>query len=173
MLRRFIAFIGVCVLSFSAFADSWRVGAPPANASASSAALVTNDAGDTLYLWRQAPSQRYEIFAELHLGTGKAFSHRLPKYQIDQGKITRIDRIGGSTGTSVEGWASVSDRRAIWKLRDSDDRILSEGEGLYSWISGDRIRFVYFDDVGREITTEFSLSGSSLSITKIAGVQIK
>ena len=161
----------VCILTFTSngFAASWSVSSAPFNASVAKAAKTTNDSGDALYMWRGA--QAGQFFAELQLAQGKNLSNKTPGYQIDQGMIVKLNRIPVEPFKSKEGWLRITDRSATWQVYDGENNTVNKDEAFYNWFVGDRIRFIYFEANGTERTTEFSLTGSSSSFAKAAGVK--
>lgn len=162
-----------CMLSMSSVAlgATWTVGQSPSNASVDKAAKITNDRGDTLYLWLGTQNGSVELYGELQLGPEKTFSNKTPRYQIDQGMIIKLNRIPLEPFKSTEGWLRVTDKMATWKLYTGGDKRITQDEPFYNWLTGNRIRFIYFDINGMEKTTEFSLNGSSKAIAKVSGVK--
>lgn len=162
---------GLFAVVASANADTWEVSKAPSNASVNKAAKVSNESGDVLYLWPGSQANGVVgLYGELQLAPGKTFSNESPRYQIDQGLIVKLNRIPLAPFKSKEGWLRITDKIATWKLSDAVKKIISKDEPLYSWLTGDRVRFIYFDVNGREKTTEFSLNGSSRAVASVAGV---
>ena len=154
-------------------AETWAVSGAPRNASASKAAMISNDHGHVLYLWSSSQGEGVELFGELQLGPNATFSNKTPRYQIDQGMIVMLNRVPIQAFKSKEGWLRITDKMATWKLYDGTSRSVAKDEPFYSWLIGERIRFIYFDIDGNERTTEFSLEGASHSIARVTGINSK
>ena len=170
-IKVLLVFCCLAGMNSLAMAASWTVSQAPSNASVDKAAKVTNDSGDALYLWPGKEKNSVELYGELQLGADKTLSNKTPRYQIDQGMIIKLNRIPVAPFKSKDGWLRVTDKMATWKLYTGDDKVIAQDEPFYNWLTGNRIRFIYFDANGIEKTTEFSLNGLSKSIVKASGVK--
>lgn len=144
-------------------AAGWTVAAAPTNAKAAKAAMITNDMGYSLYVWRNESEDGVSLQAELQMAPGRVMSDKMPRYQIDQGVIVKLNRIPleMAYGKTKAGWLLQLDKTVTWRLTDGAPKSIAKSDPLHAWADGNMIRFIFFDAQGVETTTEFSLKGVS------------
>lgn len=170
--KRMIFFWVASLLVTPLWASEWRLAKPPEPMGVELAAQTTNLRGDGLWVWKKVVGKRIELYAELQLGRRHSFSNRVPSYQIDQGRIVALDRILVAPEGAVEGWVSLTDKTATWKLFEGEGKPVVEGDALFDWVNRDRLRFIYFDTEKGEHTTEFMLTGLRKAVAALPGLAI-
>jgi hypothetical protein len=134
--------------------------------------MVRNELGDRLYVWRKPGTSPVVVYGELHLGEGRRFTPKTPFFQIDQGDTIRLDKAAESATGDAVGWVRTAATYMMWKVRESDNNLITEQDPLNQWLNGDYIKFIYVDENGVERTTGFSLTGSRSNIIRAAGLDI-
>ena len=154
-----------------AFAADWTVGPAPSDDPSMMAATVTNEDGHALFLWSREIDHRYQLFAELHLGRGEAFSGKMPIYRIDGGEAvdTEVVRQEGEALGAL--WGHVGGDTAFWLAWTSIQKSILPSDTLARWFAGHEIEFTYRARDGTGKTTRFSLAGAAAAVHGATGLQ--
>jgi hypothetical protein len=159
------------LIASPAAAAEWAVGPAPSDDPTLMAATVMNDDGHALYLWARHVDDRYQVFAELHLGRGETFGQTMPTYRIDGGETIKTQDIrdrGDELGTL---WAHVGKNAAFWLVWTSIQDTVLPSDALHDWFAGEQIEIGYQAADGSRKTTQFSLAGSAAAVHGATGLR--
>ncbi|WP_119458347.1 hypothetical protein [Rhodospirillaceae bacterium SYSU D60014] len=172
MMQLLAGFTLSILLALPAMASEWTVTQAPADDVALRAAKITNEDGNTLYLWPRHSDDTYQIIAEVHLGDGSGFAGAMPSYRIDGGETIDTDvvrRAGESKGAL---WGHVGGKVAFWKAWSSDDDVIKPTDPFNAWLAGETLRFTYHAASGGTNTTAFPLHGLDAAVSEATGVRV-
>ncbi len=159
------------LLAWPARADDWSVGTAPSDDSAFPAALVRNAEGDVLFLWGRETSQRYQVFAELHLGGGEAFGPAMPSYRIDGGETVETETVRQEGEALGALWGLVGGTVAFWLVWTSIHDSILPSDRLAEWFTGKEIEITYVAADGTDRIARFSLTGSAAAVRGATGLE--
>jgi hypothetical protein len=159
------------LLAAPAFAADWTVGPAPSDDPAMKAATVMNEQGHALFLWSRQIDQRYQLFAELHLGRGAAFGEKMPTYRIDGGEPVDTEVVRQQGDALGALWGHVGGDTAFWLAWTSIQQAILPSDGFARWLGGQEIEFAYQGPDGATRTTSFSLAGAAAAIHGATGLQ--
>jgi len=159
------------LVSMPALAADWTVGPAPSDDPAMKAATVLNEQGHALFLWSRQVDQRYQLFAELHLGRGEAFGERMPTYRIDGGEPVDTDVVRQRGEALGALWGHVGGDTAFWLVWTSIQQAILPSDDFARWLGGPPIEFTYQAPDGATKTTGFSLAGAAAAIRGATGLQ--
>lgn len=173
MKHRLAAIAALSTLAVSAAAAAeWTVRPAPTDYGGLSAAAITNDAGDTLYLWPRHGPDIYQIFAEVHLGDGTAFADAMPSYRIDDGEPVDTERIREAGEAESALWGHVGDKVAFWRAWSSEEDVIRRTDPFGAWLNGDTLQLTYRAANGETATTSFPLDGLEEAVAEATGVKV-
>ena len=167
---RFLTFL-LMLMAAPAMAAEWTVGAAPSDDPTMQAATITNDDGHALFLWARHADQRYQVFAEFHLGRGEAFGSAMPTYRIDGGEITNTRDIRDKGDELGALWAHASKDAAFWLVWTSIQDTILPSDDLHAWFVGETIEIGYVGPDGTPKTTVFPLSGVAAALQGATGIK--
>ncbi len=169
-MLRIAALIFIILISSSAFAEQWTFSDKTSTPGSKWIATVSNTNGETLNVWRKIARAGYEAYAEFNLSGNAKFSDKLPKYQIDNGKLEDANVIKRAGDNLGRRWAFIESGQAVWRIWQSTDTQLTSQDALNPWITGNQITIKYIDSKQQKKTAKFSLAGSGTAINMaIAG----
>ena len=164
----------LCILfcaATAATAGEWTVGPAPSDDPNMRAAMVTNDTGDTLYIWSRRADERFQIFAELHPGASHDFGREMPRYRIDDGDEIDTERIRQDGEDLNALWGYIGPTSAIWLIWTSiQDEVLS-GDRLHEWFGGSEIVIGWRTPAGDPQEARFTLIGAEAAILEATGTK--
>ncbi|HUL08891.1 MAG TPA: hypothetical protein VLV76_21355 [Candidatus Acidoferrum sp.] len=168
---RLLALFLLLVFAAPALAADWTVGPAPSDDPAMKAAVVMNEQGHALFLWSRQVDQRYQLFAELHLGRGEAFGEKMPTYRIDGGEPVDTDVVRQRGDALGALWGHVGGDTAFWLAWTSIQQVILPSDDFAHWLGGREIEFSYQAPDGTAKTTSFSLAGAAAAIRGATGFQ--
>jgi hypothetical protein len=169
---RIIAFLCVWLWGCAAIAaDGWVVGPAPSDEPDFPAALVTNATGDTLYIWSRRDAERFQIFVELHPGTGHRFGTEMPRYSIDGGEEIDTERIRQDGEQLNALWGYVGPTATSWLVWTSIQDEVLPGDRLYDWFNGSEVVISWRTAEGTFQEARFTLAGARAAILEATGVK--
>jgi len=151
------------------FAAEWTVGPAPSDDPSMRAATVMNEDGHALYLWSREIDNRYQLFAELHLGRGQAFGQRMPTYRIDGGEAIDTDVVRQEGDALGSLWGHVGGDTAFWLAWTSIQKSILPSDKFAQWLTGREIEFTYQGHDGNTLSTRFSLAGAAAAVRSATG----
>jgi hypothetical protein len=162
--------LAAAVTAGAAQAAEWTVGPAPSDFPDLEAAQVTNEAGDTLYVWAKHRDDLFQVFAEVHLARG-VFAGAMPAYSIDGGTVvdTEAIRREGETRMSLTG--HTRENISIWLAWMSADDLIRRDEPLHDWLTGEELALSYRALDGDIETARFPLAGAAAAIPEAVGVK--
>lgn len=164
-----------CILlsaASAAAAEAWTVGPAPSDDPTMRAAMVTNDAGASLYIWSRHDGERFQIFAELHPGPAHKFGRAMPRYRVDAGDEIDTEKIRQDGEALNSLWGYIGPTSAIWLIWTSfQDEILS-GDRLHEWFAGREVVISWRTPDGDIDSTRFSLDGAQAAILDASGARV-
>jgi hypothetical protein len=169
---RIAAFLCSMIISTTAAAAEWTVGPAPSDDPGMQAAMVTNDTGDTLYIWSRRADERFQIFAEVHPGAGHHFGTDMPRYRIDDGDEIDTERIRQDGEDLNALWGYIGPTSAIWLVWTSiQDEVLS-GDRLHEWFGGSELIITWRTPAGDPQEARFTLTGAEAAILQATGTKL-
>jgi len=157
--------------SMPAFAADWIVGPAPSDDPAMKAATVMNGEGHALFLWSRQVDQRYQLFAELHLGRGEAFGEKMPTYRVDGGEPVDTEVVRQQGDALGALWGHVGGDTAFWLAWTSIQQSILPSDSFARWLDGREIEFSYQAPDGTGRTTRFPLSGLAAAVHGATSLQ--
>jgi hypothetical protein len=162
----------LALLVSPALAAEWSVGPAPSDDPAMTAASVANEDGHLLFLWSREVDQRYQVFAELHLGHAETFGSRMPAYRIDGGEIVDTETVRQQGEDLGALWGHVSGQAAFWMVWTSIHKSILPSDAFAAWFTGKEIDVIYTAADGTEKTTRFSLAGTADAVRGATGLEV-
>lgn len=161
----------LALLVSPALAAEWSVGPAPSDDPAMTAASVPNEDGHLLLLWSREVDQRYQVFAELHLGHGETFGSVMPAYRIDGGDTIDTETVRQQGEELGALWGHVGSDAAFWMVWTSIQRTILPSDAFAAWFTGREIDVTYTTADGAEKTTRFSLAGAEEAVRRATGIE--
>lgn len=158
------------VVAEAAPAGAWTVGPAPSDFPDLEAAQVTNDAGDTLYIWAKPREDVFQLYAEVHLARG-VFAGTMPTYSIDGGTVVDTEAIRREGETRMALTGHTRENISIWLAWISPDPVIRREEPLHDWLTGTELSIRYKAIDGDIDTVRFPLAGAAAVIPDAAGVK--
>jgi len=170
-MRKLIPLLLFLLLAAPARAGEWSVGPAPSDDPAMEAATVLNDDGHALFLWSRAFDDRYQLFAELHLGRGEKFAGVMPTYRINGGDAVDTDTIRREGEALGALWGNVSEDTAFWLAWTSIQPAILPSDALAAWFRGRDLAIAWRAADGTEKVTRFSLAGCADALHRATALE--
>ena len=164
-------FVWLCGCAAAAAPGEWIVGPAPADDPNMKAAIVTNDTGDTLYIWSRQDAERFQVFVELHPGAGHVFGTEMPRYRIDQGEEIDTEGIRQDGERLNALWGYVGPSATSWLVWTSIQDEVLPGDRLYEWFTGHELVIAWRSTDGTIQEARFTLAGARGAILEATGVK--
>jgi hypothetical protein len=159
------------LLAWPARADDWSLGTAPSDDAALPAAVVRNADGDMLFLWGREAGDRYQLFAELHLGGGRTFGTVMPRYRIDGGETVETETVRQEGEALGALWGHVGTTAAFWLAWTSITDAILPSDQLADWFTGKEIEIAYTAADGTDRITRFPLAGAAAAVRAATGLE--
>ncbi len=154
-----------------ASAADWSVGAAPSDDPQMSAATAMNADGHALFLWSKHVGDRYQVFAELHLGGEQRFGEIMPTYRIDGSEVVDTDAIRQEGEALGAVWGHLGSKAAFWLVWTSIQDAVLPSDMLHAWFTGSDLSITYATHDGASRVTTFSLDGAGPAILTATGLR--